>query len=159
MVKSSPARGSEVRLALAVLASVALATTAFPADRDGIVPPGVQRPDLAWQHWVLNCQGCHRPDATGSVDTAPALAGVVGKYTGVPGGREYLGRVPGVATAPLSDADLAELLNWVLWRFDRADLDASFRPYTAEEVRVLRQRPLRTEASQVRARLVAKMRR
>ena len=118
-------------------------------------PAGVSHPDLAWQHWVLNCQGCHRADATGSANTAPALAGQVAKFTSVPGGREYLGRVPGVATAPLSDADLAELLNWILWRFDKADLGDQFRPYTAAEVGVLRRKPLRTEASQVRGKLVA----
>jgi hypothetical protein len=121
-------------------------------------PSGVPRPDLAWQHWVLNCQGCHRVDGTGSADTAPALAGLVAKFTNVPGGREYLGRVPGVATAPLSDPELAELLNWILWRFDRADLGANFRPYTADEVGTLRKHPLRTEASRVRGRLMAQMR-
>ena len=59
------------------------------------------------------------------------------------------------ALTPLSDADLAELLNWILWRFDKADLGDQFRPYTAAEVGVLRRKPLRTEASQVRGKLVA----
>ncbi len=78
-------------------------------------------------------------------------------FTNVPGGREYLVRVPGVAAAPLSDADLAELLNWLLWRFDGGHLQADFRPYASEEVGNLRKRPLRTEASRVRARIVAAM--
>ena len=138
-------------------ACVLAATIAIAQDVAADTPAGVRRPDLAWQHWVLNCQGCHRVDGTGSTETAPALTGMVAKFTNVPGGREYLGRVPGVATAALSDADLAELLNWMLWRFDRDNLSATFRPYTAEEVRALRQQPLRTEASRVRARLVAQM--
>ena len=148
MVRWLPLLGAKVAALLA-----AVAGAAEPA---ASVPVGVSRHDLDWQHWVLDCQGCHRADATGSTDTAPGLAGQVSKFTRVPGGREYLGRVPGVATAPLSDADLAELLNWMLWRFDRADLGDHFRPYTAAEVGALRRQPLRTEASQVRGKLVAK---
>jgi mono/diheme cytochrome c family protein len=118
--------------------------------------PGVVDAQRAWQHWTLNCQGCHRPDGSGSSATAPALAGTVAKFLHVRGGREYLGRVPGVASAPLSDADLAELLNWMLWRFDAAHLPANFQPYTAAEVGVLRARPLRIEAAALRRRLLAK---
>jgi hypothetical protein len=118
----------------------------------------VRQPDLAWQHWVLNCQGCHRPDATGSAETAPALAGSVARFLTVPGGREYLGRVPGVSSAPLSDGDLAELLNWILWRFDRSHLSLRVQPYSAGEIAYLRQQPLRTEAPQVRAKLIESMR-
>lgn len=120
-------------------------------------PQGVSRPDLAWQHWVLNCQGCHRTDASGSPETAPALAGTVARFTGVPGGREYLVRVPGVATSRLGDADLAELLNWLLWRFDATHLSPTFQPYTAAEVSTLRGNPLRTEAARTRAQLLDKI--
>jgi len=118
--------------------------------------PGVADPDRAWQHWALNCQGCHRPDGSGSEGTAPSLAGTVGKFLRVPGGREYLGRVPGVAASPLSDADLAEVLNWMLFRFDAVHVPATFAPYTAAEVGRLRTQPLRIEASQVRRDLLRK---
>ena len=40
--------------------------------------------------YALNCQGCHRPDGTGTPGTVPALAGSVAKFLKVPGGREYL---------------------------------------------------------------------
>ncbi len=123
---------------------------------DAPLAPGVQDAQRAWQHWVLNCQGCHRPDGTGSDATAPSIAGTVARFLHAPGGREYLGRVPGVATSPLADADLAELLNWMLWRFDAAHIPADFQPYTAEELGRLRQQPLRVEASQVRSALLKK---
>ena len=123
----------------------------------GEEPPGVADPRLAWQHWTLNCQGCHRTDGSGSLETAPALSGMVARFTQVPGGREYLVRVPGVATAPLSDTDLAQLLNWTLWRFDAGHLRGDFKAYSAQEIRVLRARPLRTEAARERARLIAKL--
>jgi cytochrome c553 len=119
-------------------------------------PAGVENPQRAWQHWTLNCQGCHRPDGTGSAGTAPSLAGTVARFLSVRGGREYLGRVPGVATSPLSDADLSEVVNWMLWRFDKEHLPARFEPYTAAEIGRLRGQPLRLEASQMRADLLKK---
>jgi hypothetical protein len=119
-------------------------------------PAGVDNPQRAWQHWTLNCQGCHRPDGTGSAGTTPSLAGTVGRFLTVPGGREYLGRVPGVATSPLSNADLSELMNWVVWRFDKEHLPANFQPFTAAELGQLRSAPLRLEASQMRADLLKK---
>jgi hypothetical protein len=117
---------------------------------------GVENPQRAWQHWTLNCQGCHRPDGSGSEGTAPSLAGTVAKFLHVPGGREYLGRVPGVATSPLSDKDLAEVLNWMLWRFDAGHIPADFEPYTPAELGSLRTHPLRIEASRLRRDLLKK---
>lgn len=119
--------------------------------------PGVENETRARQHWILQCQGCHRPDATGTPQTTPSMAGIVGRFTQVEGGREYLGRVPGVATAALSDKDLAELLNWTLFRFDQGNLAIDFRPYSAAEIGKLRRKPLRTNASVVRQGLVDAM--
>jgi hypothetical protein len=131
------------------------AQTASPGAA-GSSPAGVGDPQRAWQHWTLNCQGCHRPDGTGSAGTAPSLAGTVARFLSVPGGREYLGRVPGVATSSLSDADLSEVMNWMLWRFDKEHLPAGFQPFTAAEIGRLRAAPLRLEASQMRAELLKK---
>ena len=91
-------------------------TAPAPAAPAVPAPAGVTNVQLAWQNWTLNCQGCHRLDGSGSDGTAPSLAGTVAKFLWVPGGREYLIRVPGVATSPLSDADLAEVMNCMLWR-------------------------------------------
>jgi cytochrome c553 len=146
------------RLGAALLATAALSIaplTPPPAAADS-EPRGVENAQRAWQNWTLNCQGCHRLDGTGSATTSPSLAGTVAKFLWVPGGREYLGRVPGVATSPLSNADLAELMNWMLWRFDRENLPATFEPYTAAEIGQLRMQPLRLEASQMRSDLLTK---
>jgi cytochrome c553 len=128
--------------------------SAGPCLADDSAPAGVANPQRAWQNWTLNCQGCHRPDGTGSDATAPSLAGTVARFLAAPGGREYLCRVPGVATSSLGDADLAELMNWILWRFDREHLPVNFQPFTAAELGRLRTRPLRLEASQMRADLL-----
>lgn len=139
-----------------VTAALSIAALPPPAAAADSEPPGVENTQRAWQNWTLNCQGCHRLDGTGSATTSPSLAGTVAKFLWVPGGREYLGRVPGVATSPLSNADLAELVNWMLWRFDRQNLPATFEPYTAAEIGQLRAQPLRLEASQMRSDLLNK---
>ena len=122
-----------------------------------VATPGVADEALAHQHYMLQCQGCHRPDGTGTMTTAPPMTGMVARFLAVPGGREYLVRVPGVATAVLTDAQLAELLNWTLYRFDAAHVPTSFQPYTATEVGALRRQPLRTEAKVLRARLISEL--
>jgi cytochrome c553 len=116
--------------------------------------PGVVSMQRAWQHWTLNCQGCHRADGMGTDETAPSLAGTVAKFLHAPGGREYLCEVPGVATSALGDADLAEVMNWMLYRFDRPHVPANFQPYAADEVGRLRQTPLHIEASKLRNKLL-----
>jgi cytochrome c553 len=143
-------------------AALLLAVTAAPslhaqAPDPGPPPVGVQNPQRAWQNWTLNCQGCHRPDGTGSAGTTPSVAGTVAKFLSAKQGREYLSRVPGVATSPLSDQELSEVLNWMLWRFDREDMPVDFVPFTAVEVGDFRKRPLRLEASQMRSELLAKV--
>ena len=92
--------------------------------------------------YAVTCQGCHRADGTGTPGTVPALAGSVGKFLRVPGGREFLVRVPGVAQAPLDDVALAAVLNWMLERFGRDGVPEGFVPYAAAEVGRLRRRPL-----------------
>ena len=132
------------------------AGAAASAPAGDAAPAGVDDARRAWQNWTMNCQGCHRVDGTGSAGTSPNLAGTVAKFVWVPGGREYLSRVPGVATSPLSNADLAEVVNWMLWRFDKQHLPSTFQPFTAAEIGQLRPRPLRLEASQVRNDLLKK---
>ena len=92
--------------------------------------------------YVVHCQGCHLADGSATPGRVPALAGSVGRLAGVAEGRAYLVRVPGAANAPLSDAALAELLNWVVARFDPEGLPPDFAPYTGEEVARLRRPPL-----------------
>ena len=87
--------------------------------------------------YMLQCQGCHGAEGRGASGTVPSFAGV-GRFLAVPGGREYLVRVPGSSQSALDDAQLAEVLNWMIRRFDPRD----FAPYTAEEVARVRRPPL-----------------
>ena len=107
--------------------------------------------------WMLNCQGCHRADGAATGDAVPALSGVA-KFLSVPGGREYLIRVPGVAMAPMDDESIAELTNWMLQEFDKENIPRNFERYSANEVGALRKIPFGSEAGIVRAELIEKIR-
>lgn len=91
------------------------------------------------EQYLLHCSGCHGPDGRGTPPTTPSLHGLAALLA-APGGRAYLARVPGAAQAPVSDAELAKLLDWVLLEFSQTRVDP---PYGAEEVGALRARPLR----------------
>ena len=142
------ARWLALPLGIALLASVAVRASEQPI-------PGVSDARQARTDYQLKCQGCHRPDGSGDDHSNPPMRGVVAKFLSVPGGREFIGRVPGVATVDLPDDRLANLVNWTVFQFDRAHVPAGFRPYTAAELGRLRQNPLRLERAATRARLVA----
>ncbi len=93
-------------------------------------------------NYMLHCQGCHRPDGSGVPGAVPDLRGHVSVFLGSPAGRAFLVRVPGSANAPLSDRELAELLNWMAGHFDPAHVPTDFAPYTATEVATLRAQKL-----------------
>lgn len=104
-------------------------------------------------NYILHCQGCHLVDGHATEGKIPALVGAA-RFLSVEGGREFLVRVPGVSLSVLSDTELAELVNWMLYRFSADDLPADFAPYTAEEISRYRRKPL-VEVERVRAELTA----
>ena len=97
---------------------------------------------LARQNYILNCQGCHLPDGSGSKGNVPKMNDFVGYFLHVPGGREFIVQVPGAASAPISDRELADVMNWMLLNFSRNELPDPFVPYDAEEIGKLREEPL-----------------
>jgi hypothetical protein len=100
--------------------------------------------------YMMECQGCHLSDGGGGLNNIPALSNHVAKFLSVPGGREYLVQVPGVALSSLSDQDVTAVLNWILARFGPAESASRYAPYSVEEVSVLRKQPL-TEIGKRRA--------
>lgn len=104
--------------------------------------------------YMLQCQGCHRADGAG-FGSVPDLRDHLGLFLEVPGGRAFLVQVPGSAQAPLDDAELAAVLNWMVGRFGPVRVAERFAPYTAAEVAGLR-RPL-VDVSGTRAALVERI--
>jgi len=92
-------------------------------------------------NYQLQCAGCHLGDGSGSAaNDTPRMKGFVGNFLKVPGGREFLVRVPGMSQSALNNAQLADLLNWLMREDGMAgeSLPADYQPYTTEEVTVLR---------------------
>lgn len=141
-------------LAALTLAVAARGAAVPPTGAGQVDFPGVANQAQARVDYMLKCQGCHQPQGGGDMRHTPPLAGTVARFLSVPGGREFLGRVPGVATTDLDDRRLAQLLNWTLYRFDRDHIPADFKPYSAKEIGGLRKAPLRLERAETRARLV-----
>jgi len=107
-------------------------------------------------NYMVECQGCHLADGSGGLANIPALKNHVATFLAVPGGREYIVQVPGVALSSLSDRDITDVLNWMLNEFGPTVIAGQYPPYTVEEVAHLRQQPL-TEITRKRAELVTLM--
>jgi hypothetical protein len=111
-----------VRLAgLAVLVSAG----AFGA------PPSTGNAQL---NYILNCMGCHGADGMGVAGRIPSFPGSIARFMRLPEGRAYLMHVPGASNSVLSDAELADVLNWLLIRFDADDLPSEVVWFSAEDL-------------------------
>jgi len=119
----------------------------------GVAPALALEPRI---NYMIECQGCHLADGSGSKGAVPALKDSVARFLEVPGGRAFLVQVPGSAFSPLSDAELAGVLNWILDEYGPREIAERAAPYSGEEVGRLRASPL-TDVEVVRGELVAKM--
>jgi len=90
-------------------------------------------------HYLLHCGGCHIEDGSGMAGVVPDLKVDMGFFALSDEGRSYLVRVPGSAHSPLSDRELADVLNWMLSTFAAS---ASPQPYTEAEVTANRRIPM-----------------
>ncbi len=138
----------DVRHAIAVL----LSTTLLP-----VAGHALERPESATnvaQNYVLFCGGCHGDAGRGVPHKVPALAGKIGRYLHVDGGREFLIRVPGVANSQLSDAAAAAVMNLCLEKFTAPAERAGIAPYTAADIAAARRQPM-LEVERVRHALLA----
>ncbi len=112
----------------------------------------------AWSYqpavnFQLNCMGCHLADGSGEAGRVPSLRRSLVAFSATPEGRQYVIRVPGVAQSPLSDAQIAALLNWMARNLSDVALPTGFADYTEAEVKKLRSHPL-AQVSAMRARLL-----
>lgn len=103
-------------------------------------------------NYMLHCQGCHLADGSGMHGKVPDMRHKLGRIALMPAGRDYIGRVPGVANAPLTDAQLARVLNWLIPEMT-PEVAGTFVPYSAKEIGGLRRNRLR-EVRMVRAHLL-----
>ena len=130
-----------VKAGLAAGSSVMVCAVADPAP----LPKPAQRAK-PYDNYVLGCGGCHGIDGVSNPRLVPQLRGQVGYFLQTQAGREYLVRVPNVAFYTVSNEELAQMLNYMVFTIGRDGVPANARPYTASEVGRLRKSPL-TEVS------------
>ena len=100
--------------------------------------------------------GCHLADGSGESGRVPSVRSTLVPFSMTSEGREFVLRVPGVAQSPLTDEDVAAVLNWMTRNLSDVPLPAGFRDYTAEEVRGVRARPL-AQVSEARRALLERI--
>jgi len=132
-------------IALATLALLSWSAAAVPQVRGTAPAGGGKGPDAsvrklspaqstaAYKDYMLQCAGCHRFDGGGAARRGvPSFRGSIGLLADTPAGRDYMVRVPGAAQSQLSDAELANVLNWAVLTYGPAVPD--FQAFTAAEV-------------------------
>ncbi|MDR1969102.1 MAG: cytochrome c [Burkholderiaceae bacterium] len=141
-----------------VLAPVARAETARQQERLPTLAALQQAPGSSPRASLLyatHCMGCHGGDGQGVAGKIPPLNQIV-HFMRLPEGRIFLTRVPGASNSSLSDAELADVLNWALIYFSPKASAGTWRPYTAEEVAATR-RPSLSEVQATRSALVREL--
>jgi mono/diheme cytochrome c family protein len=108
-----------------VLAWLATALVAGAAQAEG-------RLERGHANYVLHCSGCHLPDGSGKPAAGiPDMRATVPQLLATAAGRAFLIQVPGTSGSSLTNAEVAELMNWMLPALTGRQDIASF---TTEEV-------------------------
>lgn len=110
----------------------------------------------AAMNYQLHCEGCHKADGAGQPGFIPDFRGNVSRFLRTSEGRAYLAGVPGAAQSLLSDKERADVLNWIVHRFDPANIPVNFSPYTAAEVSRWRANAL-SQPTAIRGKLMAEL--
>jgi mono/diheme cytochrome c family protein len=103
-------------------------------------------------NYMLQCMGCHTPDGSGEPGRVPSIKDTLAPFAGTADGRRFLIQVPGASQSALTDAELAELLNWMIQNLSGAK-PSQFTQFTTAEIARYRRTPL-VEVKATRQRLL-----
>ena len=122
----------------------------------GLAPAANADDHRARINYMVHCQGCHLPEAVGFAGHVPRMKDFVGYFLHSKEGREFVIRVPGVATSSLPDDELTEMMNWLLLTYSTDQLPKPFVPFSTEEVAALRP-DLEANPEKTRMRILGKI--
>ena len=92
-------------------------------------------PELAQSDFIENCAGCHGLRGTTVPAHLPEIKDRVGWFMCTPGSRAYLLRLPNVAHSRITDnAQLADLMNYVVFVLGGKSVPTGTKPFTGPEV-------------------------
>ncbi len=93
-------------------------------------------------NYKLQCMGCHAPDGSGAEGRVPSMRSTLLPFSAVAAGRQFLVQVPGASQSTLSDAELADLFNWMIENLSNEARGVVFKRFTAMEIASYRRKPL-----------------
>jgi cytochrome c551/c552 len=105
-------------------------------------------------NYALHCMGCHTPDGSAVPGRVPSIRTTLLAFAGMPAGRQFLVQVPGSAQSALSNAELAELLNWMIQNLSSEPGRNDYTRFTEKEVADYRTRVV-VDVRATRERLLA----
>jgi hypothetical protein len=105
-------------------------------------------------NYMLNCMGCHLENGAGAPGKVPSIRNTLVPFAQLAAGRRFLVQVPGTSQSPLSNREVAELLNWMLRTLSARPVPTGLPDFTEAEVASYRARRLSDVAGK-RARLTA----
>ena len=133
--------GSGLLVAALLLGAVALPAlrAAEPDNHSPDIPASVRPmmadPELAQSDFIEQCAGCHGVRGTTVPAKLPEIKDRVGWFMCTPAARAYLLRLPNVAHSRITDnAQLADLMNYVVFVLGGKSVPQGTKPFTAEEV-------------------------
>src|SRR5204862_5143974 len=121
------------------------------------MPLWAERPvvltSAAQANYMLNCMGCHLPDGSGAAGKVPSVRDSLVTLSSSAAGRRFLLQVPGASQSPLTDLELAQVLNWLVRNLSARAVPADFIDFPPAVVASYR-RPPPVKGRQTRARLL-----
>ena len=126
---------------MSIRAACLIAVVAAPL---AAAAPSLSQPAQATRaqtHYLVGCAGCHGIQGRSETRVVPQLRDRVGYFLCTDEGRGFAVRLPNVAFADANDAELADMMNFVMFGLG-GESSRGARPYTAAEVAELRARPL-----------------
>lgn len=127
---------ARLALILAVATLGSAAALGAQAQPHPVIPADAMGdPEQARVDYIEQCAGCHGVHGTTAPANLPELKGRVGWFMCTPESRAYLIRLPNVAHSRITDnAQLADLVNYVVFVLGEGSAPAGTRPFTANEV-------------------------
>jgi len=127
--------------AATLLSALSLGTlrAAEPDNHSPDIPANVRGmmvdPELAQSDFIEQCAGCHGVRGTTVPAHLPEIKDRVGWFMCTPESRAYLLRLPNVAHSRITDnAQLADLMNYVVFVLGGKSAPAGTKPFTGDEV-------------------------
>jgi len=121
---------------LVALLQLSSATADIPASSTAASVPEINH---TVSNYLQSCGGCHGIQGVSAVGLVPQLRDRVGWFLCTPEGREFIVQLPDVAFAGVSDQELADVLNFMMFDLAGASTPKGAKPYSAAEVKQLRE--------------------